>query len=350
MSPGLAVVAAGLATSVQDVGRPGWQRYGVPVSGALDAIALAAANTVAGNPPGTAGLECLYMGPTMEVRAASARVVVAGAGASIEVLTPPQCLIPALESVCLDHGVRFRVVIGGPSISAYLAISGGLDVPRVLGSRSTYARAGLGGLGGRALRAGDLLPIASLRAAPGPEVMLAGVDLAPASLVHVVAGPQADRFTARAHATLGEATYTVMTASDRMGLRLEGERLEHTRGADIISDAIAPGTIQVPGDGRPIIMLADRQTTGGYTKIATVASADLPGLGRVGPGARLRFRFIDVVEAESRRRALDWAVAGWPSRLRHVAAARAADVVYEANLVSGVFDAMADPFGGGLCL
>jgi biotin-dependent carboxylase-like uncharacterized protein len=338
MSAALLVLSPGLSTSVQDEGRLGLQRYGIPVSGALDRVALAAANVVVGNMPGIAGLECLYQGPTLEVVADSARIAVAGAGALIE-LIPAGARIDALESTRLSHGDRFRVVLGGPSISAYLAVEGGIAIPSVLGSRSTYVRAQLGGLAGRTLRPGDRLPLTGMAARAVDELRLPNVDLAPAKIVRVVLGPQADRFTTAALRTLETSSYQVQPASDRMGLRLSGEHLEHVSGADIVSDAIAPGAIQVPGNGQPIVMLADRQTTGGYTKIATVISADVPALGRVGPGASIRFRVVDVAEAEALRRALDEAIAGWSGTLRPIAADASEESLATANLVSGVIDA-----------
>lgn len=342
MTAMLLVIAPGLSTTVQDEGRFGWQRFGVPVSGALDPVALAAANVVVGNPPDEAGLECLFQGPTLEVTADSVRLAVSGEGGALDVVGGHPRRVPPLESVTLERGERFRVVIAGPSISAYLAIAGGLVLAPVLGSRSTYARARLGGFEGRALRVGDRLELGRAGAPGGAEQRLAGVDLAPAGTIDVVPGPQWDRFTERAHATLAAASYTVQPASDRMGLRLAGERLEHVRGADIVSDAIPPGAIQVPGDGRPIIMLADRQTTGGYTKIATVASADLPALGRIGPGAVVRFRIVTVAAAEARRRALEVTMAGWPAALRPVGADLDAAGLLSSNLVSGVIDATGD--------
>lgn len=343
MSGALIVIAAGLSTTVQDEGRFGAQRFGVPVSGALDRVALAAANMVVGNLPGDAGLECLYQGPTLEVAVERIRAAVGGAGAMLEIEGAGGRRVAACESVTLTAGQRVRVLLSGRGISAYLAVAGGIAVPMVLGSRSTYVRAGIGGFEGRALRAGDRLPIAATSAATGGETRLDGIDLAPAQVVHVVPGPQADRFTVRAHETLLQSVYTVQPASDRMGLRLEGERLEHVAGADIVSDAIAPGSIQVPGDGRPIIMLADRQTTGGYTKIATVCSADLPALGRVGPGAQLRFRAITAAEAEERRRALDRSMAAWPQLVRPIATTANDGSLMSANLVSGVVNAAGDP-------
>ncbi len=337
----LRVIAPGLSTTIQDRGRPGFQRYGVPVCGALDPLALAAANIVAGNAPSEAALECLYQGCELEAAAQSVRLAVAGAGAALEIVAGGEVVrrVQALESVTTRWGERVRVRIAGPSISACLAVEGGIAVPAVLGSRSTFVRARLGGLDGRVLRTGDLLPLARAEASDRDEMRLPDVDLAPAEGIRVVLGPQADRFTAAAIETLTSSVYTVRPASDRMGLRLDGPRLAHTRGADIVSDGIAPGTIQVPGDGLPIVMLADRQTTGGYTKIATVISADLPALGRVGPRAELRFQVVDVDAAEAAARAVAAEIAGWAGRL-----ATAGDLaerlarLHHVNLISGVID------------
>ena len=338
----LVVVAPGLSTTVQDRGRVGWQRFGVPVSGALDADALAAANIVAGNTAGEAGLECLYQGCELQIDAESARVAVAGAGASLDILDAGWALsrnVPALESVTLVAGQRARVKMPGPSISAYLAIEGGFALPAVMGSLSTYVRAAIGGLGGRRLRARDALPLAMGAASARGDKRLLDIALAPATTARVVLGPQDDHFTAAAIARLTSEAFLVLPESDRMGLRLGGSKLEHIRGADIVSDGIAPGAIQVPGDGLPIVMLADRQTTGGYTKIATVISADLPALGRVGPGAVLRLVVVDVETAEAlaQQRAVE--IDSWAGRL--VEAGGIADrfaLLYDVNLISGVVD------------
>ena len=339
---GLVVVQAGLSTTLQDRGRVGWQRFGVPVSGALDRVALAAANVVAGNPPEEAGLECLYRGSEMEVAGETVRVAVSGAGATLEILDASGGLIErvdGLESRTVPAGQRVRVRIVGPSISAYLAVEGGFAVAPVLGSRSTYVRAALGGFEGRALREGDRLPLTRKAASSRGERRLNGVSLLPPARARVIAGPQEERFEKEAMQALTSRVYTVRAASDRMGLRLDGPKLAHTHGADIVSDGIAPGAIQVPGDGLPIIMLADRQTTGGYTKIATVASADIPALGRVGPGARLTFEIVTVEEAETLARALEAEIAAWPDKLAAVGA-RGDELarLLSSNLISGVTD------------
>jgi biotin-dependent carboxylase-like uncharacterized protein len=238
-----------------------------------------------------------------------------------------------------------RVVLSGPGISACLAVAGGIEVAPVLGSRSTYVRAGLGGFRGRALREGDVLALGPAAAGNGPELRLPGIDFPLPESVRIVLGPQDDHFTGEALATLLADTFTVTPASDRMGLRLAGTRLPHSRGYNIVSDGIAPGSIQVPGDGLPIVLLADRQTTGGYPKIATVASADLPGLGRIGPGARVRFVATTVAAAEELRRSLEAEMATWAARLEPAGAGAALDParLYTDNLVSGVTDAAAAP-------
>jgi allophanate hydrolase subunit 2 len=166
--------------------------------------------------------------------------------------------------------------------------------------------------------------------------MLADVVLAPARQLRVVPGPQDDYFAPAAVDTLFKHSFRIAPASDRMGLRLAGPRLAHAKGADIVSDGTVGGAIQVPGDGQPIILLADCQTTGGYPKIATVISADLPSLGRTGPGAELTFRAVTVEEAEGARRALDHEIASWPERLKPAGGGFDAERLLDQNLISGV--------------
>ncbi len=341
MSASLIVVEPGLHTTVQDLGRTGWQRFGIPVSGALDAVALRVANVVVGNPQNTAALEVALMGPTLEVDAESVRVAAAGGTAAIDVLSGAMGgrRVPGLESVTLRRGDRFRLGATGGTAAAYIAIGGGMDLQPFLGSLSTYMRGNFGGFDGRALRKADRLPL-NLSAAPDrPDMRLDGADLEPLREVRVVLGPQDDYFTEAAVRSLLHAEYTVSREADRMGLRLQGPVLEHAKGANIISDGIAPGAIQVPANGLPIILLADRQTTGGYPKIATVISADLPALGRVSPGAVLRFSAVSVEDAEAARRTLEAQLGALAENLTPVGPmglelAR----LLEANLISGVID------------
>lgn len=342
MTAALKVVSAGLATTVQDAGRFGFQRQGVPVSGALDRVALAAANVVVGNPVGAAALEMLYQGAVVEVMADSVRVAVAGGGATLTVTAPDAETrrLAALESLTLGRGTRVAVSLGGPGIVAYLAVAGGIATPVVLGSRSTYPRAGLGGLRGKALEKGDVVPLGATAAPRGPERRLPLPPLVPPSTVRVVLGPQADYFSDAVIANFLATPWRIRPASDRMGLRLEGPPVRAARGHDIASDGIAGGAIQVPGDGQPIVLLADRQTTGGYPKIATVASADLPAVGRLAPGMTLRFQAVDVAIAEEARRRLEHEIARWPEKLVNIAAGDFdASLLLAANLIDGVVDA-----------
>jgi biotin-dependent carboxylase-like uncharacterized protein len=342
MSGHLRVISAGLGTSVQDAGRFGGQRFGIPTAGALDRVAMAAANIIVGNPPGTAVLEMLYMGATLEVVADSVRVACVGLGAELEVTEEGQTRrVASAHSVRVAHGARLRIILGKNVISCTLAIEGGIALPPVMGSLSTYARAHLGGFDGRVLANGDLLAIVRTEVEERPEMVLADLDLAVPPRIRVVLGPQDDYFTPEALATFLSEPYLITRAADRMGMRLEGATLKHSKGFNIVSDGIAPGSIQVPGDGQPIILLADRQTTGGYPKIATVASVDLPALGRVGPGVALCFEAVSVEVAEDLRREQARIEAGWHAALQPIAAAVGVreSTLYDSNLISGVADA-----------
>ena len=288
------IVEPGALTTVQDLGRPGHLRYGIPPSGPIDRVAFVVANRLVGNADGAAGLECTVLGPRFEAEAACA---IAVTGAELP-LTINGAEAPAWTTLRLEPGDVVKLGAARAGVRAYVAFSGGLDVAPVLGSRSTYVRGRLGGLDGRALRREDRLsvfaaPLPSRRRAR-PEVM---TDLRPEPEIRVVLGPQADRFTDEGIETLLGSDYDMLPQSDRMGARLSGPRIAHVRGHDIISDGIALGSIQVPGDGQPIALLVDRQSTGGYTKVATVCSFDIGRLGQVKPGHRLRFRAIELAEA-----------------------------------------------------
>jgi biotin-dependent carboxylase-like uncharacterized protein len=339
MTGNLLVVQPGLMTTVQDLGRRGYQRLGIPVSGALDTTALRAANVVVGNPQETACLEMAVMGPVLEVHAPAVRIALAGEGAELAVETPAGEIlqVPALQSVRLVEGDRLKISRMGASAVAYLSIEGGLDLPRFMGSLSTYPRGGFGGYEGRALAAGDQLPLRLAEAPKRPEQRLGGFDLGPAQGVRVVLGPQDDYFSPEAIAAFLAGTYTVSRDADRMGVRLEGPPVAHAKGYNIVSDGIAPGSIQVPGSRQPIVLLSDRQTTGGYPKIATVISADLPALGRVRPGMAIRFEAIGVAAAQELRRAFEARMAGLATELE-VVRGEGVDVerLYDANLISGV--------------
>jgi biotin-dependent carboxylase-like uncharacterized protein len=310
----LHVVAAASIAMLQDLGRTGQQRYGVPVSGALDWVCLRIANALVGNADGVAALEMFYRGPTLDVVTESVRV--AAIGAALEIAAGGKTrAVPAGRSVRLVRGDRLTIGPCEVSLVAYLAVEGGFALPGDLGSLATFPRAGLGGIEGRPLKKGDALPLALPAAPERAERRAPKWDLAPPARVRVVLGPQDDHFTERGLRTFLESTYTVSRQSDRMGMRLEGPTLEHVKGFNIVSDGTAPGSIQVPGNGLPIVLLADRPTTGGYPKIATVASADVPALGRLRPGATIAFDAIGVKEAEAARRELETRLAALRERL-----------------------------------
>lgn len=287
----LNVKKGGMSTTVQDFGRWGHQAMGMPVAGAMDPEALAIANLLAGNGPGEAALEITLLGPTLEVEG-EGTVAVAGADLGLTVNGSPAplwtCLSVRTGDVISFTGPR------GRGCRAYLAVSGGIDVPVVMGSRSTYTRAAIGGFEGRALKAGDRIacgePPALWARTVGfscPESLRPVRD--PEAPIRAVPGPQDDAFTPEALEVLFGSAYTITSQADRMGYRLEGPKIPHRTGADIVSDAIPLGAIQVPGHGQPIVMLADRQTTGGYTKPAVVLTVDLAVLAQRIPGETVRF-------------------------------------------------------------
>ncbi|MEC9367841.1 MAG: biotin-dependent carboxyltransferase family protein [Pseudomonadota bacterium] len=344
MTPALVIDRPGLLTSVQDFGRVGYQSSGVPVSGALDPVAMRLANFLVGNREDEAVIEVLVQGPAMTVDAGSVRIALAGGGAGIELLGDGGVTVPTLTSVRLERGRSFRVTPLAGSNVACLAVEGGLAIDPVMGSRSTFMRGGFGGFAGRALMPGDRLPLSSATAEPRAERSLR-YDLPRPDRIRVVAGPQDDAFTREGMEAFLSSPFIISPASDRMGLRLDGPPLAHRKSADIVSDGMAPGSVQVPASGQPIVLLADRGTTGGYTKIATVISADLPAIARRRVGETVRFESVSRETAVAARRELEAELA------RVVASAMTLPEgggiptqdtllsLYTANLVSGVVDA-----------
>jgi biotin-dependent carboxylase-like uncharacterized protein len=301
------VVDPGPQTTVQDLGRFGHLRRGIPPSGPVDVRAFVVANRLVGNPDNAAALECTVLGPRFTVERACT-IAVTGAEAPVTVNDAPAA---AWTRVPLKPGDAVRVGTARAGVRIYVAIAGGLEVPLVLGSRATYLRGRLGGLEGRALRRGDTLALGPMPADPparrlDPEDIPA-LDAEPE--IRVVLGPQDDRFTQAGIEAFLAGGYQMLPQSDRMGARLAGPRIEHRRGHDIISDGIALGAIQVPGDGQPIVLLVDRQSTGGYTKVATVGSFDIGRIGQVKPGQRVRFRAVELDEAHRLRREFEASLA-----------------------------------------
>ena len=294
----LEIVDGGMLTTVQDLGRWGYQRFGVPVSGAMDPFALRAANLLVGNEEGAACLEITVLGPHIRFLTDA---WIALTGGDLEPMLDGG-IIPMWQSLRVGSGSVLS--FGGPidGLREYLAVAGGIDVPTLMGSRSTYFRASLGGFEGRALKAADLLKASEPNGQYEERCLPKDFLLPTYGHIHearVVLGPQDAAFTPRGVETLLNSTYKVSMDSDRMGYRLEGPEVEHVSGPDIVSDGTALGAVQIPGDGQPIILLADRGTTGGYTKIATVISSDIGVFAQAMPGDELRFTSVTVEEAQS---------------------------------------------------
>ena len=297
----------GLGVSIQDRGRVGHRSIGVPVSGALDPLFLAAANALAGNPPDAAGLEVLLAGPLLRATDGPVRVALAGEMDARHIdAAGERRPVAAWSTVTMQDGERLQV--GSPRGVGYLAVAGGIITPPQLGSRATYARAGLGLLPA-------LLPCAAFTG-DATEWAAAEPLNHPDGPIRVIAGPQIEHFDADVLNAFASETFTLTPERDRMGLRLAGPPLTHNaRGADIVSDGVTPGTIQVPADGRAIVLLADCQTVGGYPKLAVVIRADLPRLAHLQPGDGLRFRFVDAAEAAAARAQAARQLAEWLAAL-----------------------------------
>ena len=296
--PTLQITQPGMLTTVQDRGRYGYQRHGVPVSGAMDEFALRAANLLVGNEQGAAALEMTVVGPDVKVLTDT---WIAVTGADLSPLLDGAAA-PRWQAVEVRGGSLLSFGGMQDGMRAYLAVAGGIDVPRVMGSRSTYVKGGFGGFMGRALRKGDV--IATMAEGPATATI-------PGSLpqgyrpptygehheIRVILGPRQHAFDSEAIATLLHSKYVISRDSDRMGYRLEGPPIQHKTGPDIISEGNPAGAVQVPGDGTPTVLLADRGTTGGYTTIATVITADMGRLAQAVPGQSVTFRSVTVAEA-----------------------------------------------------
>lgn len=297
----LEVLDGGLLTTVQDLGRTGYEQYGVPVAGAMDPFALRAANWLVGNPPDAAALEVTLAGPRLR---ATEKCLVAVTGADLGLRVNGWDLPPWM-AVFVRQGWTIAFAGRESGCRAVLAVAGGIDVTPVMDSRSTYLSGGFGGFEGRALHRSDHVPVGSadfhlpgLAGQTFPRRHIPNYSDAPT--VRVVLGPQDDYFTDEGVVTFLSEEYEISPTSDRMGCRLQGPRIAHKDATGIISDGIPLGAVQVPPDGQPIVMLADRQTTGGYPKIATVISADIPLLAQCVPGqSRVRFEAVSVKEAQA---------------------------------------------------
>jgi allophanate hydrolase len=305
MSGLIEVVDGGIGNTIQDSGRFGFRHIGLSVSGCLDAYLARCANALAGNSVDSENPACIEIravGPRLLVREGPVRLALAGnlsatltrAGEEREDDTE----VSAWKSFTLFSGdeIAFGYLPGG---CAYLAVEGGIDSPVQLGSRSTYQRAGIGGVDGAPLAGGNLLPCARAASGTVETTASAAWEYDEGAPLRVIVGPQDALFKAESLDRFLSCDYRVTPQTDRMGIRLEGPEIVHAtpENADIVSDCVTPGAIQVPGNGQPIVLLADCQTVGGYPKIATVISADLPRLGQCRPGGTLRFEAVSLAQA-----------------------------------------------------
>ena len=292
------VLKPGFFTTVQDLGRYGYLRYGVPISGAMDTFSLVAANLLVANDPDDACLEITLIGPELQALTET-QIAITGGAASPKINGQH---VPMWQTLEVQEGavVSFGKVESG--CRAYLSIRGGVDAPLVLGSRSTYVRGGFGGINGRQLKTEDIIG--------GFDVSLLKVGYSmPEELVpqftgqfkaRVMLGPQADMFTERGITTFLSSQYKVTLEADRMGYRLEGPIIEHKAKADIISDALLPGAVQIPKNGKPIMIMRDAQTAGGYPKIAVIITPDVSTLGQAKPNDIIEFSKITIQQAHEK--------------------------------------------------
>lgn len=335
----LEIVSPGAFASLQDGGRHGFRRIGVPWAGVLDRRLMRIANALADRDENAPVIECFDGGLHVVAHDGAVKLAVAG-DAVVEVDGPDgRRQLAPWRSVTIADGEALRVRKMGSGRIAMVAIVG-LELPAVMGSASTYVRAGLGGVDGRALAAGTRLALNDADAW-GSDHVLTQPPSADERPIRLVPGPQADHFSAAALEALVGGDYRVTAEADRMGVRLEGAKLEHSGAADIVSDATVPGSIQVPGAGQPIVLLADAQTAGGYPKIATVITADLGRLAALRPGQTLRFATVTAAEgaqiaraAEAETRALIAAIRPLPADGIDLVA------LYTGNLVDGVVHAL----------
>lgn len=294
---GIRILKSGLLTTIQDAGRRGYQRYGMAVSGSVDVHSYIYANILVGNEPTEAVLEVTLMGPTIEFTSPSV-IAITGGDLSPRINGEPAQMYKAL-SVNTGDVLSFGHIKSG--CRGDIAFAGGLDIETIMGSRSTYIKAGLGGHHGRNLQDGDTVEFRIEGACPkniNIREMEPPIKWNGDYTVRVVLGPEEDKFTDAGINTFLTSTYTVTNSFDRMGVRLDGEMIEHVGDANIISNGIPFGAIQVPDSGKPIIMLSDRQTVGGYTKIGTIINIDMPMIAQCKAGDKVHFRTIDIYEAQ----------------------------------------------------
>ena len=305
MPTSIDIIRPGILSSIQDAGRPGYRSVGVPVSGALDTVALALLNALLENAPGTAALEMLYGGVTLILRGGPARCALACTSGRVRTPDGHETGIAAWRTFVLQDGDRLTIASPRGTSTAYLAFEGGLDIAPVMNSLSTCIAGGFGGHEGRMLRAGDSLPlhrqtaISCMHASQYDAVVLPQPDC-----LRVIAGPQDAWFDAATWETFVGSSYVVTPESNRAGLRMQGPSLTSSRGHDLLSEGVATGSVQVTGSGKPVLLIGDHPTVGGYPRIATVIAADIAAAGRLRIGSTVRFSPTTLDEADHAREQL----------------------------------------------
>ncbi len=333
MSAALKIVAAGPGVTLQDAGRHGYLRYGVTAAGPMDRLAMATANLAVGSAPGATAIEVSLGG--IELTADGGTLPLAIAGGTFDVSLDGQRLRPAVR-LALMPGRRLRIRAGGEGAWCYVAVGAHIDLPPMLGSNATHTRSALGGIDGRALAAGDVLPVREARACEGGAATLTAPWLDRSDdPIRVILGPQDDYFSREQVETFCHETWTVSHRSDRMAYFLDGTSIAPVNALNIVSDGIVMGAIQVLGDGRPMVLMADRQVTGGYPKIATVIGPDQGRLAQMRPGSSVRFAVTSIDDAVAARRA-ERAILDAPVEAAPLVRSPSADVLLGSNLISGV--------------
>ncbi|NVK18431.1 MAG: biotin-dependent carboxyltransferase family protein [Methylocystaceae bacterium] len=359
MSGFIAIQAAGFQSTIQDKGRLGYQEYGVPICGSVTPHWMELGNNLIGNKPDAAGIEFRVIGPILRAVESPVKIAICG-DVTAEISSRFDGVIQTRKvsgwrSFTLNPDEELKIGALEHTVSGFVAVSGGLDVKPVMGSRATYARSAIGGLTGGLLKAGDKISVneASVKLSCESDKVQPSPPSVEHGPVRVVLGPQDEYFDQVNLDEFLDGTYEISKASDRMGARLEGPVLSHKKdkGSEIVSDGVVPGTIQVPGNGQPIVLLNDGQTVGGYPKIATVISADLHRVANALPGTKLRFEAVSAHEAcvIARMHATEL------ERMKKSLVAASANgfvdlkALYETNLIGGMVDMVKpDHFPGAL--
>lgn len=344
----LRVLRAGPGATIQDGGRHGYQRYGVTPAGPMDWVAFRTANSALSNVR-AAAVEVSVGG--LEVLCEGAPLALAYAGGAFT-WRRGGVLLPIAARLLLQPGEVLAARAGDSGAFAYLAVEGGFETPVAMGSRATHTRAAMGGIEGRMLRAGDVLPAASTERPDGAsfEATIDAPWLArEPNPFRVVLGPQDDYFTVESLNAFFEGQFTLTPVADRMAYRFDGPDIAHARGYDIVSDAIALGAIQIAGDKKPLVLMADRQPTGGYPKLGHVAGADIGRLAQMRPGETCGFRAVSVAEARAALLRREDEIATMLQHLRPLRRALTSESLFEANLIDGVVDPLDSEQIAGNC-